>query len=256
MAIVYVFAHFDDEYAAIPLLLEGVRQGRDQHFLYVADYPTDALREARHAETKALMAHLGIDPHRAMHVGRGTGALAGSVHQALPQAYAALEAAVTRIGPVERFVVTAWEGGHMDHDVCALMTSSLARALGNSPVDEISLYNGLGLPGPLFRAAAPLPQNGPTRRVLSGPRDWLLWMLAVRFYRSQAKTWVGLWPTMFWSYARRGFCFQRMDHARMLERPHAGPLLYERRYKRPYECVRAAADAFLSGCQSELPRPD
>jgi len=255
MAVVYVFAHFDDEYAALPLLLEGVRRGRDQHFLYVADYPSDAVRETRHAETKALMAHLGIEPRRATHVGRGTGAFAGAVHLALPQAYAALEAAVARIGPVERFIVTAWEGGHMDHDACALMTSRLARALGNPPVEEISLYNGLGLPGPLFRAGAPLPQNGPMRRIPSAPADWLLWMLAVRFYRSQATTWVGLWPTMFWTYARRGFCVQRMEHARVLERPHPGPLLYERRYKQPYEGVRAAADDFLAR-QPWLPRPD
>jgi LmbE family N-acetylglucosaminyl deacetylase len=255
MAIVYVFAHFDDEYAALPLLLEGVRRGLDQRFLYVADYPSDAVRERRHAETNALMAHVGIEPHRATHVGRGTGAFAGSVHQAMPRAYAALEAAVARIGPIERFIVTAWEGGHMDHDACALMASRLAQAFGNPPVEQISLYNGRGLPGPLFRAGSPLPENGPTRRVPSSPRDWLLWMLAVRFYRSQATTWVGLWPTMFWTYARRGFCVQRMDHARVLERPHAGPLLYERRYKQPYECVRAAADDFLAR-QPGLPRAD
>ena len=81
-------------------------------------------------------------------------------------------------------------------------------------------------------------------------------MLAVRFYRSQATTWAGLWPTMFWTYERQGFCVQRMDHARVLERPHAGPLLYERRYKQPYEGVRDAADAFLASRQAGLPRPD
>ena len=38
MAVVYIFAHFDDEYCALPLVAQGVAAGEDQWFLYVADY--------------------------------------------------------------------------------------------------------------------------------------------------------------------------------------------------------------------------
>jgi hypothetical protein len=51
---------------------------------------------------------------------------------------------------------------------------------------------------------------------------------------------------MFWSYAWRGFGVQTLDPARIRERPHPGPLFYERMFKVPYAEVRAAADAFLA----------
>ena len=42
--------------------------------LYVADYKTPELAATRFAESRALLAHLGVDPARARHVGAGTGA--------------------------------------------------------------------------------------------------------------------------------------------------------------------------------------
>ena len=245
MALVHVFAHFDDEYCALPLIKRRVREGLDQRFLYVADYATRELAATRFAETQALLAHLGIDPAHALHIGPGTGAVDGTVFLHLDAAYAALQAAVRAIGPVERFICTAYEGGHMDHDMCALMTAELAREQGGAPVEMISLYNGKGLFGPFFHGGSPLPENGPVTRVSSRAAEWAAWMAEVRFFPSQTKTWLGLWPAMFWTYAKRGFGYQILDPARLSERPHGGSLFYERMFQQPYEEVRAAADAFV-----------
>lgn len=245
MAVVYILAHFDDEYCGLPLVTGGVAAGREQHFFYVADYVTRDLAERRFAESRALLAHLGVPADRVIHVGRDTGALDGAVHRALPQAFAALRDALAGIGPVEKIVVPAWEGGHMDHDMCAMMACELAREHGDPPIETISLYNGPGLGGPFFHGGSPLRENGPVTPVKVGLRQWLAWMAAVRFFPSQIKTWAGLWPAMFWSYARGGFGVQRLDPARIRQRPHAGRLFYERMFKVPYDEVRAAADAFL-----------
>ncbi|MDB5494246.1 MAG: hypothetical protein JWP86_1583 [Phenylobacterium sp.] len=244
MAVVYILAHFDDEYCALPLIKQRVRQGLDQRFLYVADYHDAELTRTRFAETRALLAHVGVEPAHALHVGVGTGALDGSVYRHLDTAFAALSAAVAEIGPIERFACTAWEGGHMDHDMCAMMTSRLAGAHGGAPVDQISLYNGPGLAGPLFHGGSPLPENGPVTKVPLTAAEWSTWMAEVRFFPSQTKTWLGLWPAMFWNYARRGFGYQGLDPSRIGERPHAGSLFYERMFKVPYADVRAAAEAF------------
>jgi hypothetical protein len=245
MAVVHILAHFDDEYCALPLIRRRVREGRDQRFLYVADYATEALTATRFSETRALLAHLGVDPDCAVHVGRGTGALDGAVYRRGEAALAAVGEAVAAIGPVERFVTPAWEGGHMDHDMCALIGTLLAKRQ-RVPVEQFSLYNGKGLGGPFFHGGSPLAENGPVTWVDVRPGEWARWMGEVRFFPSQAKTWAGLWPAMFWTYARRGFGAQSLDPARVGERPHPGSLFYERMFRTPYEAVRAAADTLLA----------
>lgn len=247
MTTVYVFAHFDDEYCALPLVTAGVAAGEDQLFLYVADYRRPAVAARRGAETRALLGRLGVASANVVHVGGGTGAFDGAVHRALDQAHAALEAALRPVRRIDRIVCPAWEGGHMDHDMCAMLSVRLAATRGDPPIETISLYNGPRLGGPFFHGAWPLPQNGPVRRVPLSPAAWIRWMLAVRFFPSQAKTWLGLWPAMFYSYAWRGFGVQRLHPERIGERPHEGPLFYERMFKVPYAEVRAAVDAFLAG---------
>jgi hypothetical protein len=102
-----------------------------------------------------------------------------------------------------------------------------------------------GRTGPFSFSGRPLKENGPVRPLKVGAGGLLRWMLAVRFFILQ-RAWLGLWPTMFWTYWTRGFAVQTLAAARIHERPHEGPLLYERMFKVPYEEVRAAADAFLS----------
>ncbi len=242
MTVVWILAHFDDEYCGLPLIDEARAAGQEQLFLYVADYESPRVRAQRHAESRRFLSWLGVDPDQCRHVGAGRGVPDGGVHTALPIAYAALEGALGGV-TVERVVCPAWEGGHMDHDMCCLLAAQVAAAHGGAPVEMISLYNAERLPPPLFHGGRPLAGNGPVRRVpvVGGLGRW---MAAVRFFWLQ-RAWLGLWPAMFWTYARRGFGVQRLDRARLSERPHDGPLLYERMFKQPYAEVRAAADAFL-----------
>lgn len=234
MAIVYILAHFDDEYFATPLIARAVG---DQWFLYIADYATPALATRRLAESRGYLAGLGIPPERVIHLGAGCGALDGQVHRHLPDLLPLLIAELAQIGVVERFIVTAWEGGHMDHDACAALA---VRVAGQTPIDQITLYNGPNLPGRLFRAGVPLADNGPLVRTPLSRAEWLAFAAGVRRFPSQARTWLGLWPVMFANYLRRGFAHQVLDPTRVIQRPHAGPLLYERMYGVTYAEVAAS----------------
>jgi LmbE family N-acetylglucosaminyl deacetylase len=243
MTVVYVLAHFDDEYCRLPLIDEARAAGQDQLFLYIVDYASAANRSARHAESRRFLNWLGVDPGRALHLGEASGARDGGLHRALATAYAALQAALDGVA-VERIVCPAWEGGHMDHDMCCLLASQIAAARG-APVEMISLYNGKGLPAPLFHGGRPLAENGPVRRFKLGAGALIRWMAAVRFFILQ-RAWLGLWPTMFWTYWTRGFGVQTLDPERLRDRPHEGVLLYERMFGVTYDEVRTAADSFLS----------
>jgi hypothetical protein len=73
-------------------------------------------------------------------------------------------------------------------------------------------------------------------------------MGSVAAFPSHAYAWSGIWPAMFAGYARRGFGWQQLTAERVLERPHAGPLFYERMFKVAYGEVRERLD-------QALPRP-
>lgn len=246
MAVAYILAHFDDEYGALPRILAGQRAGEDAHFFYICDYATPDVSDRRAEESRAYLESIGIDPARLDHVARGTGVMDGAVHKDLARIYPPLKARLARLGPIEALVCPAWEGGHADHDSAAVLATALAGEFGVERVEQFSLYNGAGLPWRLFRAATPLPQGGPTHRPPLTFGEAARWALDVRYFPSQATTWIGLWPMMFLSVALRGWRIQRLTPERVRERPHAGPLYYERVFKAPYEEVRVAADAFLS----------
>lgn len=237
MAIVHLLAHFDDEYFATPLIRRISEMEADQRFLYVADYADPGRAARRLSETRAYLASLGVPAHHIVHVGAGSGAWDGQVHRHLPRLHGLLAAELERIGTVDRILVTAWEGGHMDHDACAALAIWLA---GGLPVEHFSLYNGPRLPGRLFRAGVPLPENGQPIRVRMSLGAWLAFAAGVRCFPSQVGTWLGLWPVMFANYLARGFGYQCLRPARIYERPHAGPLLYERMYGVTYAEVAAA----------------
>lgn len=244
MLTVYVLAHFDDEYAALPLILRDRAEGREARFLYNVAYRTEAEAATRIAETRRFLTRFGLDPNWAIHVGRDHGVLDGALHSDAPRAFAALRACVASLGEADRFVTTAWEGGHPDHDMSAAMTAKLAAQAGGAPVEQFSLYNAPDLPWILYHGARPLPQNGPVRRMRLTARHRLRWAAAVADYRSQIPVFLGLWPAMATTLLRQGdFRWQDLQPGRTDERPHPGPLHYERMFKVPYEAVRAAADS-------------
>jgi hypothetical protein len=242
---VHVFAHFDDEFCAWPLIRQAAAEGREQRFVHLVDYRTPALATRRREETLAFLRDHGLGPETELHLGAGTGWWDGELYRHVEPAYAALKAAIT--SPVERIVCPAWEGGHPDHDICAAMAVKLAAELGGVPVDQISLYQGKNLPWILYQASAPLAENGPTTAIRLPAGEWLRWFLGVRAFPSQLKAWAGLLPAMAATYARQGaFRYQPLDLRRIAERPHAGALLYEKMFKVPYAAVRQGVDALAA----------
>src|SRR5512140_1724525 len=60
MTVVYVLAHFDDEYLALPLIRRAVADGREHLFIHVVDYRNPKMGARRHRETVAFLAAQGV----------------------------------------------------------------------------------------------------------------------------------------------------------------------------------------------------
>lgn len=243
MTVVYILAHFDDEYCALPLIRRDLAAGRDLRFIHLVDYRDPRMGRSRREETLALLAGLGVDAGAETDLGDGTGWFDGELHRHVRPAMEALRGAVASLASVERLVTLAWEGGHPDHDVTAALAARLGDELGVR-VDQFGLYQGKGLPWLLFQACRPLRENGPVEAIPLTLAESLDWARRIRAFPSQLRAWSGLAPAMLVTFARqRAFRYQRLAPGRTAERPHAGTLLYERMFKTPYATVRAAVDA-------------
>jgi len=241
MTHVYILAHFDDELGVLPLMMARQKQGCAQKFIYVATYQDDVF-EVRKRETETMLCAHGWAKEDVFTL--KTKVMDGSLYEHPLEIYEDLATLLQTLGPIEGLTTTAWEGGHHDHDVCATLTVCLGRALGVE-TQQFSLYNGKNLPWRLFRGAWPLEEGGPRRTIKLGLQDWLRVLSAVRFYPSQWRTWIGLWPAMVAGFLCRGFTYQDLNLKQLMQRPHSGALLYERMFQVDYGALRPAIDRLL-----------
>lgn len=245
----FVFAHPDDECLLSTRLAREVAAGRRVHCVYLtAD--SGAPASVRDAESRVVLADLGVAGEDAHFVGSTHAIPDGSLALHLAEAGRRLEEAVGH-HPIHRVFSMAYEGGHQDHDAAHVAALVFARRRGIlHRTWAMPAYHGHRLPWILYRVAKPLP--GHRLRVRRLPRG-LAWRHAciVWRYPSQWRTWVGLFPELFVQRAlRRREVLIPADAEAIRGRPHPGPLLYERLFRFPYERFRRGVDAYLQGASS------
>lgn len=229
-AALFLFAHQDDEFGVFQRILDCRRAGLHVACAYLTDGATaSASSAARNAESRAVLAQLGV--HDIAFAGEELGIGDARLPLHLPAAAAWLGRWLARFPAIDSLHVTAWEGGHHDHDALHALAVDAARRHGLlARTFQYSLYQAKGLPGPLFRVLAPLPENGPATDTRIGWGDRLRFLRLCLSYPSQRSTWLGLFPFVALHYLARGVqSLQAVSIDRIGIRPHAGALYYEKR---------------------------
>jgi LmbE family N-acetylglucosaminyl deacetylase len=227
----FVLAHPDDEFFCLPIIEAEVRGGRAVHVVYLTDGGPQA--QTREAESRGVLEARGVRSDRLRFAGHEQGWPDGALFRHVPEARSWLRAHVASIGPCARVYVTAYEGGHHDHDcsygvVAALMVDG---TFGDATCLQFPLYTGRSLPGALFQCMAPIPENGPPLSIALGRREALRCWRTWTAYPSQWKTWIALSPASMPAYlARRSIVVQHVDPARIAMAPHEGAPYYTRRF--------------------------
>ena len=231
-AALFLFAHQDDEFGVFHRIEQCRARGLRVACAYLTDGATaSASAVRRNAESRAVLERLGVDVADIAFAGAELGIGDACLPQHLERACAWLERWLDGFASIDSLHVTAWEGGHHDHDALHALAVTVAERRGLlARTFQFSLYQAAGLPGPLFRVLAPLPANG---QAAITPIPWrarrrhLGHCLA---YPSQRTTWIGLFPFVLLHYLLSGVqALQPVSPARLYERPHPGPLYYEKR---------------------------
>lgn len=236
MTILFVFAHQDDEVAAATRILLARREGHHVICVYLTDGARRVPAATRIAESRRALTRLGVtDIHFATFPD-------GDLPDHGRDALAYLESCVPRADEVWTM---AWEGGHQDHDASHVIALAYAKRRGVS-CREVPLYNGHRSPRRLFRVMHPVGDGWTKRRIPL--RDGLRVVALLPMYRSQRKTWLGLFPeSLLKLVVVRHEYVRDADPRRLTSRPHDGSLFYERRFRYPWErFTRAMAELIAS----------
>jgi LmbE family N-acetylglucosaminyl deacetylase len=243
----FVFAHQDDECLLSTRIAREVETGRRVHCVFLTAGSGPGVPSAvRDAESRAVLAELGVAAGDAHFVGSDHRIPDGSLAGHLPEALRRLEEAVGH-HPIHRVFTMAYEGGHQDHDAAHVAALAFARRRGRllRRTWALPAYHGQGLPWIFYRVARALPDRPRHVRRLPAGLAWRHAFLVWR-YPSQRRTWVGLFPELFVQRAllrREVLIPAELDAIR--GRPHAGSLLYEKLFRFPYERFRSGVDGFL-----------
>lgn len=242
----YVLAHPDDEYFCSQQIQNDIAHSRRPIVLYLTD-GSESLADRREAESQNALMRLGVAKEDIRFIGRAVGAQDGQLHANLQPVY---DAMVSELQDIEDSIVSircmAWEGGHQDHDAGHVLAMCYAseRLKHDVQCTQFPLYHGKGVQGPLFKVHDPLLENGAVNIVAA--TSPLKSIAMSRLYPSQWKTWMGLTPFFALQILRRrGFVEQTANKHRILERPHKGALLYERRFNTRYSDVMKNIEKFV-----------
>lgn len=243
----FLFAHQDDEFGVYQRILDCRRRGLRVACAYLTDGRTAKASAAqRNRESLAVLARLGVAPEDVFFAGAELGIGDARLPLHLAEAAGWIGRWLDRYPLIDALHVTAWEGGHHDHD--ALHALAVTLAAGKDLLArtwQFPLYQAKGLPGPLFRVLAPLPENGPALAVRIPWKHRWTHLRACLSYPSQRTTWIGLFPFVLLHYLLRGVeQLQPVALRRLEERPHAGALYYEKRAFFTWPRMRAALDAW------------
>jgi LmbE family N-acetylglucosaminyl deacetylase len=221
--ILLLLPHQDDEFGALGIIDRATRDGLDLLAVYVTDGGGSGASVAvRNTESINVLTALGVRRDRIWFLGELQGSPDGHlVHNWRRMLTALLQALPA--GPITEIHSPAWEGGHPDHDACALLAVELAKEI-SAPAFQFPLYNAYRTRLP-FRLFNPVTEQGP---IISG--GTMRRMSIVRRFRSQWRVFAACAPLMV-AHRLRGApqLMQRLTPDIVTRRPHDGPLFYERR---------------------------
>lgn len=242
----FLFAHQDDEFGVFQKIIDEQRNGRRVFCAYLTDGVFEGKSSLRrNRESLAVLRQLGVQEEDIFFAGHTLSIPDGSLPDHLKIASDWIANWLASYQEVMAIYLPAWEGGHHDHDALHALGVIVAEKSGLMDVArQFPLYNGYKCDGPLFRVLLPLPMNGDLEVVKVHWDNRLRFLRYCLSYPSQMITWVGLFPFALLHYVFYGTqVLQTVSRERIRQRPHSGPLYYERRNFYTWEKM---ADRLLS----------
>ena len=226
---IFLFAHQDDEVGIISLIKRKIDQGANVICVFATDGGKNF--RSRNKESLSVLNNVGVKSKNILFVGKSENFMDGYLSKKAITLKKWLIKFFLSMKDIDSIYVTAYEGGHQDHDalhhisVIALNELNLLDKLFQFP-----LYNKFNCLGPFFSVLKPLSENGKTIDFELTILERLKSIIYCLYYPSQYKTWIGLLPFFIMHHIfYKKLKIQKASIQRLSQRPHDGALLYESR---------------------------
>jgi LmbE family N-acetylglucosaminyl deacetylase len=221
-AVLYLFAHQDDEMLVLPKMILEAKRGSRILAIWITDGGKTADPRRREGESREAMRMIGV-PESHLHFLRFPDTKAVlHIHEAYEQCLRIAEQ-----NDVAQIVSPAYEGGNIDHDVAALIAATITAKTKSRPVHlQYPLYNRyegrrrIGIFLPSHSEAVYLEFDDEARKLARA---------AMRVYRSQK--WGLLLLALFAdrkSLEEHGVPYRMTPQDDFLRRPAHEPCEYEK----------------------------
>ncbi len=230
-AALFLFPHQDDEYGVFYEIEKSIQKNVRPICLYLTDGSYgEASPEDRNEESRKVLTRLGVQEENIHFIGTRLCIKDTKLCFFLPAAVSAI-AELIENQRLSSLYCPAWEGGHPDHDALFLIASIIIEKQNiKTPCWQYPLYNAANLTHPFFRVLQPLKNNGRTVSKPIPPKNRLKYLLYCTSYKTQIRSWIGLFPLVAWHYLTDGRQYLTpVNPIKTYHRPHAGPLYYEKR---------------------------
>lgn len=226
----FLFAHQDDEFGVMHQIEKEIKSGVTVYCVYATTgVAFNEEPKIRNEESRKVLTTLGVNPSHILFMGEALGISDGNVSTCELMFSKWLLSWVQKCQSLTTVYMPAWEGGHTDHDALHAVTiETISNYCPEITLWQFPLYNSEGLKWGFFRVLAPLHANGHVHY------ENIPWVVRWRYlrlcliYKSQLKSWLGLFPFVLWHYLFKGWqSLQMTSLNRIKERPHNGQLYSE-----------------------------
>ena len=231
---IFFFAHQDDEFGVFQSILNEQQARRKIVCVYLTNGVVSGKKissEVRNSESRGILKKINVQMQDVYFAGDDIPIKDGKLPQSLKLAETWIGKWIEQFSNIRSIYTTAWEGGHQDHDALyALVVNIATKKNLLHCVKQFSLYNSFRLGGPFFRVLSPLQANGKIESTIIPWANRFRFLTYCLSYTSQMKTWLGLFPFVFFHYLFFGKQYLQSVSIEIIEqRPHEGKLYYEKR---------------------------
>lgn len=244
--ILFIFAHQDDEFVAIPIILNESGKSRIICLYLTNGNGNGVDPKIRDNESKNVLFSLGIKEEDIHFLGSEFSIQDGKLCYELDKAYSLIQKRLSVYKDFEKIYTLCWEGGHPDHDSVHLLALAYAKEKNKMMnTYQMPLYNGYNTFWKFFRISICLPENGKVEKIKASLKIRIFQLMSLRFYKSQWKTWMALLPGFLLHFLFNvSDSVQLTNINRTKENPHTRKLLYERMFGVSFSQFMTATENF------------